>query len=252
MAGRQRVQGRRRRPPVQGPAGPGQAARRSPYVEGAGKLVAPEHRRGRRQALHRPQRHPGHRLVLAARCPAWRSTASGSSPASTRSSLDRVPGVRDRARRRRDRRRVRQRVEVVRRRRDHRRGAAPAGRRRGRGHLQGSSSGRSASAKIDFKVGKPFEKVEQHRERRQGDHRRAARRSRPSCCWSPSAAARPPRTWGTRSRASRMDRGFVLTDERLRTNVAATSTRSATSCPACSSRTAASSRASSSPRRSPG
>ena len=44
----------------------------------------PEHRRGRRQALHRPQRRARHRLVLAAACPAWRSTASGSSPASTR------------------------------------------------------------------------------------------------------------------------------------------------------------------------
>ena len=28
-----------------------------------------------------------------------------------------------------------------------------------------------------------------------------------------------PRAWATRSRASPMDRGFVLTDERLRTNV---------------------------------
>ncbi len=47
-----------------------------------------------------------------------------------------------------------------------------------------------------------------------------------------------------------VDRGFVPTDERLRTNVRASSP-SATSCPACSSRTAASRTASSSPRRSP-
>ena len=50
-------------------------------------------------------------------------------------------GVGGRARRRRDRLRVRQRLAQLRRRGDHRRGAAPAGRRRGRGVVQGARAG---------------------------------------------------------------------------------------------------------------
>ena len=42
---------------------------------------------------------------------------------------------------------------------------------------------------------------------------------RPICCWWPSAAARSPRTWGMRKRASRIERGFVQADERCRTGV---------------------------------
>ena len=49
-----------------------------------------------------------------------------------------------------------------------------------------------------------------------------------------------------------MERGFVLTDERLRTNLHERLRRSATSCPACSWPTAGSRRASSWPRTSPG
>ena len=43
-------------------------------------------------------------------------------------------------------------------------------------------------------------------------------RWRPTCCWSPSAVARAP---SDRVRGGRreMERGFVLTDERLRTNL---------------------------------
>jgi hypothetical protein len=56
--------------------------------------------------------------------------------------------------------------------------------------------------KINFKVGKPFEKVE-HTENGVRAPSPAARPSRPRCCWSRSAAARRPPTWGTSSRASR-------------------------------------------------
>ncbi len=60
------------------------AARRSPTSRATGRLVGPNDGRGRRPAVHRPQRRAGHRLVLEDACPAWRSTASGSSPPSTR------------------------------------------------------------------------------------------------------------------------------------------------------------------------
>ena len=67
------------------------------------------------------------------------------------------------------------------------------------------------------------------------------------------AVGRGPATAGTgfEEAGVEMDRGFVLTTERLATNLP-TCTRSATSSPACSSPTVASSRASSSPRSSPG
>ena len=66
---------------------------------------------GRRHA------YDGEHVVLAtgsvaSRCPASRSTASGSSPATHALQLDRVPASVDRARRRRDRRRVRQRLDA--------------------------------------------------------------------------------------------------------------------------------------------
>ena len=41
--------------------------------------------------LHGHARRAGHRLVRPRRCPAWRSTATGSSPATTRCKLDYVP-----------------------------------------------------------------------------------------------------------------------------------------------------------------
>ena len=83
---RQQLQGRRRRPALQGPDRAGEEPqhhrRRGQRAAGRGR-----HRRGRRHPLHRdqgassspPARTPD-------RCPASRSTASGSSPATTRSS----------------------------------------------------------------------------------------------------------------------------------------------------------------------
>ena len=99
-----------------------------------------ERRRGGRQALHRPQHRPGLRLVREEPArPGGRRRADHHQ----RPRADPGPGagVGDRARRRRDRRRVRQRVEVLRGGRDHRRGAAPAGRRRGRGVVEGAGAG---------------------------------------------------------------------------------------------------------------
>jgi dihydrolipoamide dehydrogenase len=71
---------------------------------------------------------------------------------------------------------------------------------------------------IAFKVGKPFEKVE-HTDAGVGSPSPAARRSRPSCCWSRSAAARhrQPRVRGAGPR--RWTAASCSTDERLRTNL---------------------------------
>ncbi len=249
MAGRQRLQGRRGRQALQGPAGAGQVPQDQP-------------RRGHRAV--RGARTPSSSVTTVtsartscwppaatpSRCPASRS-AAGSSPATRPSASTTCPdqvvvlgggviGVE-----------FAQRVPQLRRRGHHRRGAAPAGPRRGRVRLQAARA----------RVPPPQDHVQDRREvhRRQADRRRRspsrwspARRSRPTCCSSRSAAARTPRATATRRPASTMERGFVLTDERLRTNLAERVRRSATSCPACSWRTAASSRASSWPRRSPG
>ena len=50
---------------------------------------------------------------------------------------------------------------------------------------------------------------------------RTARHSRPTTCSSPSAAGRSPRGLGYEEAGVALDRGFVMTDERLRTGVAA-------------------------------
>ena len=87
---RQRLQGRRRRQALQGPAGPGEGPQ-DHLRRGRGPAHLPDHGRGERPEL-RGQAHPaGHRLLRPQRCPASRSTAPRSSPATTRSNLDRVP-----------------------------------------------------------------------------------------------------------------------------------------------------------------
>ncbi len=251
MAGRQLLQGRRRRPALQGPAGPGE--------------VGQEHhlRRGRTASSSRRTRSRSTASATPAATSSW-------PPAPTRArlpgleidgervitsdhalTLDRVPasaivlgggviGVEFASA-----------WQLLRRRRDDRRGAAPAGGRRGRGPLQGSWSGRSASAGSTFKTGKPFEKVE-HTET--GVKATIAGGETVEAELLLVAVGRGPTT---------ADLGYeeqgVNDGPRLRPHRRAaahqrrrTSTPSATSCPACSSPTAASSRASSSPRRSPG
>ena len=71
---------------------------------------------------------------------------------------------------------------------------------------------------IDFELGARFDERQAHRHRRRRDASRAARRSRPSCCWSPSAAARSRPASATRRPASRSSaassRRRVLPDQR--------------------------------------
>ena len=137
----------------------------------------------------------------------------------------------------------------LRRRRDHRRGAAPAGRRRGRGRLQGARAG-VPQARHQLQGRQAVREGRADRDRRQGDHRRrrdhrgraAAGRRRPRPDHRQLGYEEQGVTWTAASCSPTS--GCAPTCR--------TSTPSATSCPACSSRTAASSRASSSPRRSPG
>ena len=127
-------------PALQGPAGPGRAPRRSPTSRARAGWSARPRSRSTASAT------PGRNLVLATGSysqdparPRHRRRAGhhlrARAAARPRARLGR------RARRRRHRRRVRQRLAVLRRRRDHRGGAAPAGRRRGRGVLQGARAG---------------------------------------------------------------------------------------------------------------
>ena len=147
MAGGQRLQGRRGRPAVQGPAGPGQGPRHHRH-------------RGRRPA------RPDPRTVEVDGIDVRPRPRPSCSPAGSYSRslpgleidgervitseqalrLDRVPGVGDRARRRRHRVRVRERLALLRRRRHDRRGAAPPARRSRTSSRPRRSSARSASA----------------------------------------------------------------------------------------------------------
>ena len=96
---------------VQGPAGAAQGARHH-HDRGRRPLTSPDHRAGRRRHDHRQERHPRHRAPTRAASPASRS-AAGSSPPSRPSQLDFVPKKVARARRRRHRRRVLERLEVA-------------------------------------------------------------------------------------------------------------------------------------------
>ena len=61
---------------LQGPAGSDQEPRHQ-IVEGEGRLVGPKTVAGRRRHLHRRQPRSWPPARTRARCPAWRSTASG-------------------------------------------------------------------------------------------------------------------------------------------------------------------------------
>ena len=220
MAGVNELQGRRRRPALQGPAGPGEEPR--------------DHlRRGRRAgssppntvevdgaALHRPQRRPRHRLVRPHACPAWRS-AAGSSPATRRSTSTTCP----------------QRVVVL--------GGGVIGVEfacvwksfgaevtivealprlvpaRGRGRAPRPLERAFRKRRIAFQTGVRFAGGDA--ERRPASRSRSSPARRIEADLLLVAVGRGPNTDRPRlrgGRASAMDRGFVLTDERLRTNVA--------------------------------
>ena len=170
-------------------------------IEGTGRLVGAAHGRGQRPPLRRPRRRARLRVLLQE--PA---RPRGRRPPGAHVRARAQPRPRallgDRARRRRHRLRVRERLAVVRCRGDDRRGTPPARGRRGRGGLEGRSSGPSRSAGSRFGPGR-----RSSRSRRPspacGSPSRAGRCSRPSCCWSRWGAAPRRPTSATRSRASR-------------------------------------------------
>ena len=107
---------------------------------------------------------------------------------------------------------------LVRHRGHHRRGAAPPRPARGRGQLQAARAG-LPPAQDRPQAQDPLREGRDHRLRRRASTWRAARRSRPSCCSSPSAAARSPTGLGYEEQGITVERGFVITDEYLRTSV---------------------------------
>ncbi len=170
-------------------------------VEGARPAGRAEHGRGGRQAVHRPQRRAGLRLVRQepARPGDRRRAGHHQRP---RPGPGPGPQLGDRARRRRDRRRVRQRVEVLRRGRDDHRGAAPAGRRRGRGVVEGAGA-RVPQAEDQLQGRQAVRAGREDRQRGQGDHRRRRDRRGRAAAGRGRPRARTPPISGTRSRASR-------------------------------------------------
>ena len=189
-------------------------------IEGHGTLVAAERGRRRRHPLRGARTSSWPPAPTPSRCRASTSTASGSSAVWEALQLETLPKPRDRARRRRDRRRVRRRP-----------GARSAPRspssRRCRGWCRPKTpparrpwSARSASAASPSRPRHSFAVVEKTDAGVRVTRRVAATRTTPTCCSSRSAVARNTADLGYEAQGIAMERGFVLTDERLRTNVA--------------------------------
>ena len=154
-------------------------------IEGEGRLVGPKTVAGRRRHLHRRQRHPGHRLVLPQPARPRDRRPAGDRRPSTRCSST-TSRVGDRARRRRDRLRVRLGLDVLRHRRHDRRGAAPPRPDRGRAQQQAARA-RIPPSQHQVQGGRPVREGRAHRRRRarhargrrDARGRAAARRGRP-------------------------------------------------------------------------
>ena len=94
---------------------------------------------------------------------------------------------------------------------------------------------------IKFNLGTFFDKAEYTQDGVRSPSP-TARPSRPRCCWSRSAAARSPQGLGYEEQGVAMDRGYVLVDEYMQTNVP-TISAVGDLVPPSSSRTSASPRA---------
>ncbi len=124
---------------------------------------------GRRHGVRRQARRPRLRFLCAIPARPRRRRAAGAH-LRPRSSPGERAGVGRGAGRRRDRLRVRQCLEVVRCRRDDRRGAPPAGRRRGRGVVEGARA-RVPQARHHHAHRHAVPVGQGHRRRRRGDGR---------------------------------------------------------------------------------
>ncbi len=165
---RQRLQGRRRQPALQGPHRPDQGPRHHRHRgRGAAHRTARGHRR--RHGVRRAARRARLRLLQqVAAGPRGRRRAGPHLRA--RAAPRPRARLRRGARRRRDRLRVRQRLEELRRRRHHRRGAPPARGRRGRGVVEGAGA-RVPQAWHRLPHRHPVPEREDHRHRRRRDRR---------------------------------------------------------------------------------
>jgi leucyl aminopeptidase len=229
---------------VQGPAGAREGPRHHRHP-GRGPPGRTRCGAGRRRPHRRQERHPRHRLLLAVAARPRDRRPRDHQRARPRARLRARQGRR--ARRRRHRRGVRERLEVLRRRGHDHRGTPPP-----RPNEEESVSKQLERAfrkrGIEYKLGTRFQGVTQD------DNGVVVTLENGETVEAELllvAVGRGPVTHGLgyEEVGVTMDRGFVITDERLATNIPA-STPWATSSPACSSRTAGSSRASSSPRRS--
>ena len=211
-------------------------------------------RRGRGTPRRRPtpSRSTGHRYRAAtscsrpartpARCPGLEIDGDRIIASDHALQLTEVPKSGDRARRRRHRRRVRQRLALLRRRGHDRRGPAASRARRGRGVLEGDRAGvpQARDQVLRRACGSPG--VERSAPVSPSPPRTASR-SRPTSCSSRSAVGPTPPAWGSRSSASAWSGASSSPTSGCGPTFPASSP-SGTSFPGSSSPTAASSRAS--------
>ncbi len=186
-------------------------------IEGEGRLVGPKTVQVGDDTLHRHQPRPGHRLVLAHAARPRPRRRSGSSPPSTRCSSTTCRRPRSCS------------AAASSAASSPRRGRASAPRSRSSRRCRTSSPSRTRPARSCSSARSAAARSASSSacaSRRSstpttacGYTSRAARRSRPRCCSSPSAAARRRPNLGYEEQGVTIERGFVITDEFLRTSV---------------------------------
>ena len=218
---RQQVQGRGRQQELQGPHRTDQEPRHR-HRRGRGQAGRAQdrcRRQGRREQrhLHRLVGRPGDRFLLPDLARARARRLAGDRQRARPAAGPR-PGIGDRARRRRDRLRVRV-------------GAGRRSARRSRSSRRCRTSSRSRTRPAPSSSSAPSaaaRSTSSSVSASSGSRRptpacactsRAATRSRPSCCWSRSAAAPCRDGLGYEEQGVTVERGFVITDEYLRTSV---------------------------------
>ena len=171
-AGGQRVQGRGRRPALQGPAGPGEEPQ-DHLRRGRGPAGRPDRGRGRRRSATRAATSCSPPARCRSRCPGLEIDGERVITSDHALRARPRPGVRRRPRRRRHRLRVRQRLALLRRRGHHRRGAAAPRAARGRGSVQAARA-RVPQARHRLQARRAVRRRREDRERRARSRSRAA------------------------------------------------------------------------------
>jgi dihydrolipoamide dehydrogenase len=191
-------------------------SRKIQYVEGEGRLVSPT------AVEVNGQRYEGRHVLLATgsyarSLPGLELDGSRVITSDHALNMDRVPASAIILGRRRHRLRVRQRLEVLRRRRHHHRGPAPPGAARGRVVLQAPGA-RLPPPQDRLRAGEPLLGRAEHRERHQGVLENGKEFEAEIVLM---AVGRGPVSQGLgyEEAGVKMERGYVLVDEYLRTNV---------------------------------